>query len=185
MEKLDILIAKYIANWDFDKFRDGKVLITFSAIPGAGKTTIAKQLQARYNLARINKDELHDIMVTMSEAHNEELLKAAVQKLTQMLSEKEKVILNDASVDRKYDEVEAWADKTGYKVFLIQIEVPIDVLIHRIKERNKENAADYLKEMDRWVSEHEQFIQNHKCDFIFREGSDLTRLIQSVKEILP
>lgn len=184
MEKIQILIEKYTQDWDFERFRDGKVLITFSAIPGAGKSTISKQLQDKFNIARINKDDLHDIMVTMGEAHNEELLKAAVARLSKMLADKGKVILFDSSIDRKYDELSEWTSKNGYELFVVEIEVSREVLERRIIERNKEGADDYLKEMDRWENEHRNFVESHKCDFVYNGEDDLNGLMQSIKEVL-
>ncbi|MBL8014577.1 MAG: AAA family ATPase [Candidatus Doudnabacteria bacterium] len=181
------VFSEYTKNWDWDAFRKGKVLISFSAIPGAGKTTVAKQLAERFNLARINKDEIHDVMVRLSQAHNEDLLKEVVQMIVNRLSSLGKVILQDSSVDRKYDQMAAWAEKAEYKFIVIHIEATKETLQERIQARNKEGASEYLKELPRWWDEHQTFITMHKPDFLIQEDNfdaDVQGLIQSLNSSL-
>lgn len=178
------VFSEYTKNWDWDAFKDGKILISFSAIPGAGKTTVARQLAKRFNLARINKDEIHDVMVRFNQAHNEELLKEVVQMIVNKLSFLDKVILQDSSVDRKYAQMAAWAEKSEYKFIVIQIEAARETLEERIRERNKEGAPEYLKELPRWWDEHKAFLSSYKVEYVLSEQTfqtDLARLLRNLE----
>lgn len=181
------VFSEYTKSWDWDAFRGGKILISFSAIPGAGKTTVAKQLAEQFNLARINKDEIHNVMVQFSQAHNEELLKEVVQMIVDKLALLNKVILQDSSVDRRYDQMNAWAEKMSYKFIVIQIEASRETLENRIRERNKEGAPEYLKELPRWWDEHQAFLSSYKVEYVLSEQTfqtDLARLLRNLEYLL-
>ena len=95
------------------------------------------------------------------------------------------LIILDASIDRRYKVVMMMAVEQGFDLFIINIRLPKKSITERIKKRNKENAYDYFKEMNRWQKEHKIFEENVDFDIIImKDNSDLTLLFSKLDKIL-
>jgi predicted kinase len=147
-----------------------KLIIGFSAIPGSGKTTLAKEIAERYQGVRINKDEVWDIAHPLEAQFQgedyETLVRNYMSYLMQELSNYPNgLIVNDASLDRQHEKVKEWADNNGYELFLIRIPVTREVLESRILERNKAGAGAYLEKLDNWMEDFNKLNETVRADF--------------------
>jgi adenylate kinase family enzyme len=148
-----------------------KVVVTFSAIAGSGKTTLAKAIEARYGAVRVSNDHIRRIIdelnLGLEPVAKQQLLEQYLFKLFEYLAEQPNgLILLDSSIDRKYFEVRDGVTPLGYRVVLIKISLPRRELERRIRVRDKSrtNAEAYLNEFDRWTADHRRLASRVKPD---------------------
>jgi predicted kinase len=176
-----------------------RTALCFSGVPGAGKTTISKQLEKELKAIRIEIDEIRDIVSKIFEQKNLEFrdnedkyLKIKNQSykyLEQLLkylhkNKKNSLIILDFSLDRRYFYVQSLLDNLNYKIFSISIEADEEQLRERIKTRDSGmlDHSIYLKMLPNWINDHSVFNSQHKLD-IYINTNKLT-IEESTSEIL-
>ena len=137
-----------------------KLVIAFSAVPGAGKTLLSKEIAERYQGVRINKDDVWDIAhpleVSFPGEDYQSLVPEYMNYLVQELANYPNgLLIIDRSLDRHYAKSKEQIEQIGYQLFLIRIDVPKDVLIQRLKQRHGEAASAYLERLDGWIQDFE------------------------------
>jgi predicted kinase len=141
------------------------LLILFSATPGMGKTTIAKQLEDEFSAIRITLDEGRILMkkynlypITGTEQDKIDCIMNYANMLLRSLQKtsKNQFIILDASVDRMYSKISAIAAEHQFPTFLIQVKTSKKTAIRRIKAREK-NPEGYLANIDRWYKDYLAF----------------------------
>lgn len=160
LEKIFEIHTKSISNLDVTQNK--KIIISFSAPFAAGKTTVAKQLEDRYQAVRINNDDIRDIIKIN---HPEVELQPTLLKYLEYLFEKinefdNTVVILDSSIDRKYAAVKELAEKNKFGLFIIKMVVTPELIIERVKKRNPENAEDFIASLDDLWSDYQAFDQN-------------------------
>lgn len=168
-----------------------KLIVVFSSIPGSGSTTIAKQVEEHCQGLRFSHNDvrrlIEEVVPGVSESDREEWLGKydhffygrAAKGLNGL-------VVLDASIDRKYDLVKNWANELGFKLFVIEVKLPAETAIERVKEREGEAAAAYLPHYPRWQADHAKFLATHQVDFsVENEGKpDLSVLFDRLDERL-
>lgn len=147
-----------------------KIVILFSSIPGAGKSTISDILEEYLKSVRFNADKIRNYISQLDPSLPQDQVTELKRGysywfLKNILSNSPNgnVIL-DFSVDRSYEELLKELKKLSCDIVLIELNAPLEVLQERIKRRNPEGFEDYLKEMDRWSREHNLFVENNAKD---------------------
>lgn len=172
-EQFRTLYEKHLSLLKNLDIENNKLIISFSAVPGSGKTTIAKQLEERYNGVRINTDYLRESIRELfktTRKETEEILKKYLVYFADKYNFSNGLIILDASVDRDYEQIKALGKINGFNLFVIKITVSKENLIKRIKERNKEDAQEFLDRLDEWIEYNENF---NKSDFAMDNNNEL------------
>jgi len=154
-----------------------KLVVTFSALAGSGKTTLAKAIEGRYAAVRVSNDHIRRIIdeldLGLDPVARQRLLEQYVMRLFEFLSlQSNGLILLDSSIDRKYFEVRDRVRPLGYRMVLIKISLPRRELERRIRSRDKSqaNPEAYLREFDRWTADHRRLASRVKPDVILADG---------------
>ncbi len=165
---------KHLASYKNLKHPHTKTLICFAGVPGSGKTTIAKQLSKKYDAVRIDVDGLAQIILKKTKhlhgiyapQERKLLLKMYLLWFFETYTHKNKMIILDCSVDRKYLEVWALAHQLGYPLFVIDIDVSKEQLLRHYWKRNKRAIFRYLSRLPQWRNDHDVFLHRWHPDFV-------------------
>ena len=134
-------------------------LILTCGLPGAGKTTLARQLAADRSAVRLTKDEwLWALGFTPWDAPTQELVEHQLWQLAQEILRLGLSVVLDfglwARIER--DEKRSVARGIGAGVELHYLDVPTDVLWRRIETRNSQPPWDThpirRADLDKWQS---------------------------------
>ena len=120
------------------------LLITFCGLPGAGKTTMAKQLERETGAVRLNTDEwMAAIGADFFDGALHEKLQARLYKHgLELLERGQSIIVEDGHWSREErDRHRADAKRLGAIVVLHYFDLSLDELWRRLEERNA--AAEY------------------------------------------
>lgn len=156
-----------------------RIIICFSAVPGSGKTTIAKLIEEHYNGVRISNDEIraiiHDLKKDALNDEVQEILREYLSFFLEKYDYLNKLMILDSGIDRKYPILKKLADNRGFRMIIIKINVNLDKIISRIKNRNPKSYQGYLESMNRWIRENEEFNKNNKADIIMDNNQSLDK----------
>jgi predicted kinase len=133
----------------------GGVLIIVCGLPGSGKTTHAKELEARLGAIRFSPDEWMDAL-----ALNlwDEPLRAKIEALQwqfaqQLLSLGLTVIIEWGTWGRsERDVLRLRARELGAMVELHYLSAPVDILFERVQRRGMENPPMRREQFLRWAA---------------------------------
>ena len=152
-----------------------KLLICFSGIPGSGKTTIAKILEERYKAVRIRGDDIRKILKSIdSEADLDEDLNKYIAWFFENYSFKNKLIVLDSGIDRRYEQIIGFAENEGFEVFIIRLEVSREILEKRIFDKKNCRDPHFDSEIDRWEEEWRKFGEIVESHVILKNEGELS-----------
>lgn len=175
---------------NLEELNNFKIILFFSGIPGSGKTTLAKEIEERYNGIRLNNDDIRDIIVDALHLNIEseevhKLTKEYSLYLTNKLSNvKNGLIILDSSIDRSFEQIKKWADKNSYKLFVIKLDISKEEIINRINLRQGKDAHIYLDNLDRWWNDYVEFNKLYRADFIYHSEKDLNNLFEVLEPLV-
>ena len=164
-----------------------KVIICFWGIPASGKTRLAKIIEKKFKAIRINSDDLRTIIdkeITKKEDEREKILKKYVLDLLKDCPFKNKLILLDSGIERKYEDIKKTAKSEKYKLFIIKMAVSKALILKRIKIKDKKRFEEHPEDIKRWFKEYKEFEKVIKPDFIFINDSDLGDLFSNLSRII-
>ena len=153
-----------------------KLMIVFSGTPGMGKTTIATQLEEKFQAIRISSDNVRAIMIENGSRNWTWLEDYLLWSLKQVaLHSPNKLIILDRSIDRPYPTYIQFAKTFGYELFLIRIQVDKGLLKKRIKERGTthSSAKTLLKQLNHRWTEYKLSEDNYPADYDFDNNESL------------
>jgi predicted kinase len=138
-----------------DKPGGGPRLIIVCGLPGSGKTTLAKRLEASLRAIRFSPDEWMDALsLDIYDEAAREKIEALQWKLAQdLLALGLTVIIEWGTWSRpERDKLRLGARALGAAVELHYLSAPVDVLFHRIQERGIENPPIERDAMLQWCA---------------------------------
>ena len=144
-----------------------KLLITFAGISGSGKTVIAKALEKELEAVRINSIDVEKAYVALGNERSIPTKRAYIDWLMNKIVKefKNKTIILDAGIERRYEDMFKWAEDNDYEIFVIGVNCNRKTAERRIIMREGEKKAkDYLAEMDRWVREYNKYKKLNLSD---------------------
>jgi len=128
-------------------------LILVCGLPGAGKTTFAKDLADRVGAIRLSADEWLDSLQIDRNERTRERVEALQWKLAQdLLARGLLVIIEWGTWARsERDALRTGARALGAAVELHFLDAPIDVLLERLHRRNRESPPIKRDDFLRWA----------------------------------
>lgn len=160
------------------------IMICFVGIPCSGKTRLAKKIEKKYKGVRISNDNLRKFIekfIQEKEEH-EKVLREFLINLLKNYPFKNRFIILDSGIERKFDEVKKVADAAGLKMFVIRMIASKKEILRRIKEKDPERFEKHPEDIKRWFREYKEFNKNHKSDFVFRDDNDLKELYSEIEK---
>lgn len=154
-----------------------KYLIGISAVPKAGISTLAKMIEERYKGMRIEKNAARNIIynnLNITDVREvEALLDDYLEKRVEMIfSLPNKLIIWDGSIDRNYKKYQSWAEKYGFRTFVIHLNTDRDILEERIKRDEDEKTAYwYQMALDNWIRDNNEYTKTQPVDFTINNNS--------------
>lgn len=135
-------------------------IITFSATPGMGKTTVAKKLETCLQAVRISSDTARVLLAKhgLKSASLSDYLMYLLKELEQ--TSPNHLIILDMSVDREYKLIADTAQKQHIPLFVIRLDVTKEEAAIRIL-KSKPNPDAYLKHLDKWFQDYQAFNPNN------------------------
>jgi predicted kinase len=133
---------------------DSGRLIIVCGLPGAGKTTHAKQLEASLPAVRFCPDEWMDgLSLDLWDAGRRQKIESLQWELAQQqLAHRETVIIEWGTWARsERDALRLRARQLGAAVELHYISAPVDVLLHRIERRRMQNPPISREQILEWA----------------------------------
>ena len=176
-------LNKQIIN-SFEKNK--KLMVCFAGIPGSGKTFLAKKIEEEFKGVRISNDNLRKIVeknIIKDEKQRDELVREFVFELLKGWPFKNELIILDSGIERKYEDTKKIANEKHWKMFIIKMVVPKDVIIERIKKKDKERFEKRPEDIKRWFIEFENFNKKVKADFVFKCNFDLDNLFKKIRNL--
>lgn len=132
---------------------NGPRLIIVCGLPGSGKTTLAKALEAKLNAVRFCPDEWMSALSIdiYDEAKREKIEKLQWELGRQMLKLGAIIIIEWGTWGRsERDELRLGAQAIGAAVELHYLSAPIDVLFERLQKRGMENPPIERHDLLKW-----------------------------------
>jgi predicted kinase len=153
------------------------LVIGYSGVPGSGKTTLSKYLEASLQAIRINNDDIRNIITELgySNEDRQNILIGYFCRLTQrLLAQSNKLIILDSSLDRLYTEVKEFLQSLDVQLFVIGISLSDAEIRARIsvRETDLDKRNSYLAHMKKWVKDNLNFREKHSPDFEYSSGKE-------------
>ncbi|HSX30262.1 MAG TPA: AAA family ATPase [Candidatus Saccharimonadales bacterium] len=168
-----------------------KCVVLFSGVVASGKSTIARAIEQSLQAVRVSNDEIRSRITAanpaIEPAQREQLkLKIGNEVLERLANETSGLIAVDASCDRGYDDYRAWAEKRGYRIVLLRMDMSRDVIEQRIRERGNQghrSVEGSLAHLDTWWQQWEAFGREHTADMIITPETPIAKVIETVKNL--
>ena len=177
---------KYIKKLKYLDVPHKKFVICFSGIAGSGKTYIAKILEKRYKAVRIRSDDIRGIVDKLRIKEIDKLTYGYLGWLYNNYSFKNKLIILDKGIDRKYKETFSIFRKKRYKIFIIRLKVSRKLSEKRIIKKLGKPDENYVNNIDRWIKEWEDFGKKIKSDIVIenKDGVNLNPLFSKMDKLI-
>jgi predicted kinase len=169
---------KYISR------KNKKLIICFVGIPCSGKTRLAKKLEEKYKGVRINSDYIRKIIdkFVKEENERESILKEFILDFLRNYSYKNKLVILDSGIERKYEDIVEISKSKKWRMFIIRVVAEKKIILERIKKKDRDRYENRYEDIERWFKEYKEF--NKKVDFIFKGDRDLENLYSKLDVIL-
>lgn len=143
--------------------------VVFSGVVKSGKSTVAKVLQRRYEMVRVENDMLRESSIELEEGEVYDV----VADLVRSWDLDNKRLVLDASIDRSHNKILPALESSGFPVFTIKMPVPEDI--------NKRFQVHYPdSDPERYIRDQEQALESLEPDFVFGEDGGMRELLRKL-----
>jgi cytidylate kinase len=161
------------------------LLVAFSGTPGMGKSFVAKKLEDHYQAVRISTDLLRKLIesnTSISLQEYEGVLHTYLHYFFGHYDKPNKRFILDASIDRKYVQVVPFCAQHKINLIVVRLEVPRDIVVKRLCEREGAKSAWHRKHLDAWFTDYYNFANAYKnyVPYANVEGANFDQLIQAI-----
>ena len=167
------LFEQHCAQLTYKEIPQAPHLITFSGTPGMGKSFVAQRLAEHYHAICLNADALrlvlHSIEQEPADISGEDLEQYLAYFIRHYTYPNKRIIL-DTSIDRKYTKVFSTAAKYRIPFVVIRLEVPRELVIKRLEQREGAKVAWYMSKLDGWFADYKAFGEQLQECIIYKNG---------------
>lgn len=177
---IEDIASDYYEKLEFLGVTNPGIHLSFSAVPGSGKTTLARRLSGDLRAQYIQADEVR----RMLNARHEEVTSDIVRSITGRVIERifkedsNQSIIIDASIDRSWSTFYDFAKKCAARTFVIRLSIPADVIRQRLLARD--GAVDEMK-MQRFKNDFEVGKAHIAADIELNADYDYDEVLASVR----
>lgn len=184
------LVEKHIGAMKNLNLPNKKIIVSFSAVPGAGKSYISQRISNHFHAVRINNDQIREILTMegiQSLAEKQAILGVYIQLLLDHRPYENKFLVLDAGLDRNYMTLATQLQKLGWPLCLIRVSVNREVIEERLKTR--ENAQYFLDRIDKFQQDFDHSIAKEKAQITLTNPTDqdidhmMEQLSQYIKKL--
>lgn len=135
---VDQVIDEYLNTLKYRQVAHPRLLISFSAVPGSGKTTLAKRLAEDLQAQYIRADDIRYMLQTKGVDPVTLKISDIARKITQRIidHDENKCVILDASIDRTWPEFFERAEKMNMPTCIIRLTIPPEEVKRRLIERD-------------------------------------------------
>lgn len=159
-------VTRMLRNTEMDH---SAFAVVFSGVVKSGKSTVAKVLQHRYEMVRIENDMLRESSIELEEGEVYDV----VADLVRSWDFDNKRLVLDASIDRSRSKILPALNSRGFPVYIVQMPVPED-----INERFQVHYPD--SDPERYIGDHEQALESLEADFVFGQDGGMRVLLRKL-----
>lgn len=167
-------------------------LICFSGIPESGISQLARRIAEKYRGILIDKDQCRTLVYQNEKVENtqqvEDILNEYMKHfLENLVKLPNKLLVWDASIDRRHDKYHEFAEKHEYAMFVISMDTPHEQILAQIKERRDPQTAEwFLDQTERWTEDYKKYNESGQVDFVVKNKSeeDIARLFEKLDQLL-
>lgn len=169
-----------------------KRVVLFSGVAGSGKSTVARAIEENLRGIRLSNDDVRDRITTAVPAidlmtREEIKLQIATALLERVVYEANGLVVIDVACDRGYDYYKQWSEKYGYRIILLRMDVPRDIIEERIQSRGKLGYRDVdasLEMLDTWWRQWEDFGKSQTPDLVITPSIPIEKVLKVVEASL-
>lgn len=183
MQKIiDKVVAQYYGKMLYRDIAHPKILLTFSAVPGSGKTTLAKKLASDLKAGYIRADDIRHMLRQAGIDPISVKTSDITRRIASLVLEKDanKFIILDASMDRTWDDFFAHALKMNATPFVVRMNVSDVEVAKRLKGRDGEIKDK--AEMTRFRSDFLRCKEHVMADIELGNEYDYNVVLTQVKD---
>lgn len=181
------LADEYMATLKNRNIPHDKVFLIFSGVPGSGKTTLALRLRDDLKAQYVRHDDIRSL-ARRNGYDVETLTIADISKIaidTMMLGDANKFMILDASLDRTWPIYFASVKRFGAIPIIIRLDIPKNVVIERIKARDKEDFGKFNRhEIDTFYEQFENCKKHVPASITLGADYDYESVLRQVRELL-
>ncbi len=140
---------------------NNKLCVTFAGAVGSSKTPIANYLSTKLNLPVFNNDAIRTEVIEDLGGFDEDAHKARRNERLKGILESGTSFICDVSVDREWEVFKKNLEASGYKWFIISLDLSKDLLVRLYKAKG---YFESLERVDQLFNDHEIFLNNFSGD---------------------
>lgn len=185
-ELLEEIYSEHTSQLPYTEIKQDPFVITFSGVPGMGKSFIAQKLTEHFKAVRIRNDDIRDMLKKfpgIDKQDQERALKEYLFYMLQRYNFPNRRLILDASIDRSYVQLFPYLEKHKIPFMVIRLDVPREIIIDRITQREGALAQNYLKLLDKSFENYEEFGSKYIDYFLFKNvpGASLDGVIDEIE----
>lgn len=158
------------------------IFLSFSAVPGSGKTTLAKRLARDLRTQYVNHDDIRDL-IRKRGIDSEELCMPPISRIVinhMITYDKNKFVILDVSIDRRWDIFYDHVKELNALPIVIRLNPPINVIRERLRIRDDNNGA-ILNQLNRFKDEFDNCCQHVEADITVSKKYDYGQVLEAVR----
>lgn len=173
LETLENIYTRHVADLPYKEITQDPFLITFSCVPGMGKSFLSQKIAEQFHAIIICSNDIREKLnqLALHHASREKALKEYMFYLFERYDFPNRRFILDASIDRSYVLLFPYLIKHNTPFLVIRLDVPREVVIERIMQRSAQ-GQNYIPYLDRWFKEYEAFGAQYQNYFLFKNTSD-------------
>jgi predicted kinase len=163
-------------------------VVCFAGVPGSGKSWLAEELEHDLRAVRISNDDIRraiDACGVVDRNTRERIKEAVIRRVNkQVVTWSNGLVILDADISRRYAKM--LPRFPGYKIIVISIDAPKELLIERIRTREGHRADPErtIELLDKWLDDKQQFMADFGSAVTFQVDAEQAIDYESLKKAI-